>query len=82
MKPVAQLDVYEIPGHHGHLLLDLGPIDGCRWRWQMIHQNGAYVRTNWTSTADIARFAHPKIPLYMAALEVARAVDAHQEALR
>lgn len=82
MKPVAQLDVYEIPGHPGHLLLDLGPIDGCRWRWQLVHPGGGWVRVNWESTADLARHAHPKIPLYCAALEVARDVDAHQEALR
>ena len=81
MTPVAQLDVYEIPGHDS-LLLDLGPIPGSRWRWQLITTAGGWVRVNWESTADLARHAHPKIPLYCAALEVARDVDAHQEALR
>ena len=81
MTPVAELAVYEIPGHDS-LLLDLGPIPGSRWRWQLVNTGGGWVRVNWTSTADLAGQAHPKIPLYCAALEVARAVDAHQEALR
>lgn len=81
MTPVAELDVYEIPGYDA-VLVDLRPIPGSRWRWQLVNTAGGSVRTNWTSTADLARHAHPKIPIYCAALEVARAVDAHQEALR
>lgn len=80
VRLVTELAVYEIPGHDS-LLLDLGPVRS-RWRWQLVHPGNAWLRVNWESTDDLARMAHPKIPLYCAALEVARAVDAHQEAHR